>query len=276
MSTSSLDPASIEAALAGTVFAGKLHHFPTIDSTQTRALSDAAAGIESGHVYIADEQTAGRGRGGHTWHSEPDRGLYLTALVRPHLHSNDVLKLSLAAALAAQTALLRSTSLRIDLRWPNDLVVPSAGAPSRKLGGILTEAVSTADGALRHAAIGIGINLNQAEFPDDLQAVATSVRLATDQAVSRAAVAIALLQALHGELLQLDGSSIFQRFSSASSWVHGKRVTVAEDESSPGAASYTGLTAGLTDSGLLRVRDSSGRIRIVRHGGVREDNKLTT
>ncbi len=265
MSISSLDLASIDAALSGTVFAGKLHHFATIDSTQTRALTDAAAGAASGQVYIADEQTAGRGRGGHTWHSEPDRGLYLTALVRPQLHSNDVLKLSLAAALAAQASLLHATGLIIDLRWPNDLVVSTAGQPSRKLGGILTEAVSTPDGTLRHAAIGIGINLNQIDFPADLQATATSVQLATGHAVSRATVAIALLQQMHYELGQLDGPSIFHRFSEGSSWVHGKRVTVAEDES------YTGLTAGLTDSGLLRVEESSGRIRIVRHGGVRED-----
>ena len=73
----------VDEALAGTLFHGKLHHFTTIDSTNTRALADAQGGAEAGQVYIADEQTAGRGRGGHTWHSEPERGLYLTVLVRP-------------------------------------------------------------------------------------------------------------------------------------------------------------------------------------------------
>ena len=264
------DTARVDAALQGTIFHGRLHHFATVDSTNTRALTDAHGGAEAGQVYIADEQTAGRGRGGHTWNSEPDRGLYLTALVRPRLVSNQVLKLSLAAAVAAYRAIREVTGVPIDLRWPNDLVVPQAHGPSRKLGGILTESASTTDGQVRHAAIGIGINLNQLAFGGDLQATATSLRLVTGNTISREAIAIALLTHLHGELVGLTvedshaQEDVFTRFAGISTWVYGKQVHVSE------GAGYTGVTAGLTSDGLLRVQCDDGRGRIVRHGGVRE------
>ena len=257
--------ARMDEALRGTIFHGRLHHFKKVDSTNTRALADAQAGAEAGQVYIADEQTAGRGRGGHAWRSEPDGGLYLTVLIRPPLLSNQVLKLSLAAGMAARQAIHETTGISIDLRWPNDLVWPQPAGASRKLGGILTESASTPDGRVRHAAIGIGINLNQVAFAEDLRATATSLRLAAGVAISREAIAVALLRHLDGELAHtLGDDQVFARFSQMSSWVLGKHVHVSED------GGYTGLTAGLTDAGLLRVLCDDGRERVVRHGGVRE------
>lgn len=264
---STFDRVAVNDALQGTIFHGHVQHFTTIDSTNTRALADAHAGAPSGQVYIADEQTQGRGRGGHVWHSEPDRGLYLTMLVRPELQSSSVLKLSLMTALAASDAVEQLSGQRIlDLRWPNDLVIGQL--PARKVGGILTEAASSASGQLRHAAIGIGINLNQVEFPQELVDTATSLRNALGASVNREQLAAAFLQRMDAELKQLQHDtmqeSIFQRFEAQSSWVRGKRVRVAEDEG------YTGTTAGLTPEGLLRVTCDDGTERVVRHGGVRE------
>ena len=262
------DVVGVNDALRGTVFHGNVHHFTTIDRTNTRALTDAHAGVEAGQVYIADKQTQGRGRGGHTWHSEPDRGLYLTMLVRPLLQSSDVLKLSLITALAVAEAVEAIAGRRVvDLRWPNDLVIGQQ--PARKVGGILTEAASSASGQLRHAAIGVGINLNQVEFLAELADSATSLRNALGASVNREQLAIAFLLQMDAELKRLhpDGMTVegvFPRFERQSSWVRGKRVRVAEDEG------YTGTTAGLTPEGLLRVHCDDGTERVVRHGGVRE------
>ncbi|SEB56831.1 biotin--[acetyl-CoA-carboxylase] ligase [Terriglobus roseus] len=260
---STFDTARLDAALRGTIFHGKLHHFATVDSTNTRALADAQVGAEAGQVYLADEQTAGRGRGGHSWHSEPDRGLYLTVLVRPTIKGNEALKLSLATGIAAADAIHAVTGRSIDLRWPNDLVIAEDHGPSRKCGGVLTESALTPDGSLRHAAIGIGINLNQAEFPPDLSEAATSLKRAWGHTVSREDLAITLLLALHTELEYPD-TTLYDRFEQRSTWARGKHVRVAEDEG------YTGTTAGLTSDGLLRVQCDDGETRIVRHGGVRE------
>lgn len=254
----------VNAALAGSLFQGKLHHFCTIGSTQAQAINAAQHGAEAGQVYVADEQTAGRGRGGHRWHSEPGSGLYATVLARPALHSEHALAISLAAGIAAQAAILNITGVRIDLRWPNDLV--TAGPDSRKLGGILTESAMKPDGQVRYAAIGIGINLNQREMPAELREVSTSLRRMTGSPVSREALLVELLQQLEAELLALtrSPSTVLARFAESSSWVAGKRVRVAEGDG------YTGVTDGLTESGLLRVRCIDGSERVVRHGGVRE------
>ncbi|HEY9138286.1 MAG TPA: biotin--[acetyl-CoA-carboxylase] ligase, partial [Terriglobus sp.] len=246
----------VNHALGGTIFHDRVQHFTTIDSTNTCALADAQAGAVSGQVYIADEQTQGRGRGGHVWHSEPDRGLYLSMLVRPELHSSDVLKLSMITALAAAEAIKEMAGKRVlDLRWPNDLVIGQQ--PARKVGGILTEAASSSSGLVRHAAIGVGINLNQAEFPADLADTATSLRIALGASINREQVVIAFLRQMDKELKQLQPDvaaeeSVFQRFERESSWVRGKRVRVAEDEG------YTGKTAGLTAEGLLRIQCDDG------------------
>lgn len=269
---STFNTARINQALSGSVFHGRLHHFPQIDSTNTRALTDAQAGAEAGQVYIADEQTAGRGRGGHTWHSEPDRGLYLTVLLRPQIPADAALQLSLATALAAQSAVQQATGYGLDLRWPNDLVTPPGDLPARKLGGILAEAAALPSGGLKHVAIGIGINLNQESFPPELAGAATSLRIETGQRVEREALAIALLLALEAEVNTLQRelehpdvtSQVNERFLLCSSWARGKSVDVAEGEG------YTGVTDGLTREGLLRVRLEDGGSRVVRHGGVRE------
>ncbi len=255
----------IQKALAATML-GTVHHFPTIHSTNTYAIQQAQEGAPAGEVYIADEQTAGRGRGGHTWHSRAGDGLYLSVLLRPQLAAAEALKLSLATAIAAQSAIRSSTGCNIDLRWPNDLVLPQPDGPSKKLGGILTESAAAPDGTLRYAVIGIGINLNHASMPEDVAATATSLRLALGHTVSREDVCIALLLQLASETTACveDSASVLGRFEAASSWVHGKRVTVAEEEG------YTGMTDGLSATGLLRVLTEDGSVRKVRHGGVRE------
>ncbi len=254
--------------LVGTPFVGCVHHLATTHSTNTLALEAAQGGVATG-VWVADEQTAGRGRGGHAWHSAPGDGLYVSVLVRPRLQGSEVLKLSLAAGLAARAAVAGATGVEIDIRWPNDLMSP-AGAEQKpdqkKLGGILTEtAVETASGALQYAVVGIGINLNHAEFPPELAEVATSLRVLTGGVVSREAVLGGLLRGLWAELesLQDGDSSLLERFAGASSWVWGLRVTVEEEDG------YAGVTAGLDQRGLLRVRQDDGTLRTVRHGGVR-------
>ena len=254
----------VDAALAGTMFAGKLHHFTTVESTQSVALAAAQAGAEAGQVYVADEQTAGRGRGGHTWHSAPGTGLYVTVLLRPAVRSDDALSISLAAGLAAQAAIAEVTGLRVDLRWPNDLVTMGPG--SRKLGGILTESAMQPDGWLRYAAVGLGMNVNASTMPPELQQQAASLRMLTGERTSREDLLIALLHRLVTgmEEATTKTAAVLARFALGSTWVRGKRVRVTED------GDYTGVTDGLTETGLLRVLGTDGTQHVVRHGGVRE------
>lgn len=255
----------IDLALSGTPFAGKLHHFAEIGSTNTHAMREAETGAPHGSVYLADAQTAGRGRGAHSWSSPPGSGLYVSVLLRPMLAPGDALWLSLAAGLAVLTAVRATTGLVADLRWPNDLLFGK-----RKMAGILTEMHAEAT-RVRHLVIGMGINVHQAQFPPEIAATATSLAIEGAQ-TTRSALLSALLHALHEEITVLTNGTarqaLLSRLESASSWMRGKAVVV--DEGQAGASlSFQGVTAGLDDRGFLLVRTADG-LRSVLSGGVRE------
>ena len=165
-----LNPVALRAALVGTRFPARLHHFPTAESTNTMLLEAAANDAPEGTVYLADAQTQGRGRGGHTWHSSPGDGLYLSVLAKPRLPLREALWISLATGLAVQSAIKTVTGLDADIRWPNDILLPQPSGPGKKLGGILVEAAVEPgeDAMLRYAVIGIGLNINHETFPPEL------------------------------------------------------------------------------------------------------------
>ena len=263
--SSAFDLAVLDAEISETAFAGQVRHFTSVGATNALALEAAQAGTRVG-VWVADEQTAGRGRGGHSWHSASGDGLYVSALIAPPLPMTMALWLSLATGLAARAAIREVTEMGVDIRWPNDLLVHQ-----RKCGGILVE--TAVDGAmLRYAVIGIGINVNHAEFPAELEALATSLRMESGREISREALLTALLRALDREIGllvqeqrgEITEARLLERFAEASSWVRGKRVKVEE------GGGYTGLTYGLDGRGFLLVDGDDGVMHTVLSGGVRE------
>jgi len=224
----------------------------------------AAEGAAEGTVFTADEQTAGRGRGDHSWHSPAGQGLYVSIVLRPQLAPNDVLWLSLIAGLAVHAAIKEVTTIAVDLRWPNDIMLAD-----KKLGGILTE-LGTESGRIIHAVVGIGLNINQPQFPAELAAFATSLRIETDRDWPRDEILTSLLRAIDREYRALLSSpaatqGIIRRFEQASSYARGARVTVDDH----GAAQFSGITEGLDARGFLRVQTADG-VRTVMSGGVRK------
>ncbi len=256
---------AIDRLLSATPFAGQLHHFAQIGSTNSHAMEAGAAGAPHGSVYLADAQTGGRGRGAHTWASPAGSGLYVSVLLRPELAPGDALWLSLAAGLAAQNAVHAGSGFRPDLRWPNDLL-----AGGRKLGGILTEMQAEAT-RVRFVVIGIGINVHQQRFPAELAGSATSLALACPAvALSREALLVELLLRLHDEVQLLAAQPaaqaqhpLLERLEAHSTWLRGKRVLVE------GQGELRGTTEGLDTRGFLRVRGDDGALRTVLSGGVR-------
>ncbi len=256
---------ALDEALTGTPFAGNLRFFPTIHSTNTLAMHEADAGAPGGLVCFADEQTAGRGRGAHTWQSPPGSGLYVSVLLRPKIAPADVLWLSLAAGLAVREAINQVTRFEADLRWPNDLLFGP-----KKFCGILTE-LNAEVTRVRHLVVGIGINVHQESFPEELSHQATSLRIETGKHWPRQEILVALLKAIHRETPSLEApgdlakatTSILSRLEQSSTWIRGKRVYVDE------AARYSGVTAGLDARGFLLVQTAEGQ-RTVLSGGVRE------
>jgi BirA family biotin operon repressor/biotin-[acetyl-CoA-carboxylase] ligase len=254
------DLAALEAALAGSSFAGRLHFSAVTGSTNTDAVQAARAGAPHGSVYFAEEQQAGRGRGDHGWHSAAGEGLYVSVLLRPALPAARLPLLPLAAGLAAAKAIHEASGLTADLRWPNDLLVGE-----RKCGGILVES-KIAGGAVDFVVVGIGINVHQRSFGEGLTTPATSLDMEAGRRVSRQTLLAALLKSLERETFRLQeeaaGQAIAARLEDASTWLRGRHVAVH------GPQACTGVTAGLDEHGFLLVDTADGRVT-VRTGGIR-------
>jgi BirA family transcriptional regulator, biotin operon repressor / biotin---[acetyl-CoA-carboxylase] ligase len=254
-------PDMLAPQLQGTIFGKHIHHYYKIGSTNSVAMEAAGAGAPEGSVFLAEQQTAGRGRGANQWHSARSSGICCSVVLRPALPPSDVLILSLAAGLAVQSAVQEIDSRVIpDLKWPNDLLIDG-----KKFCGILTE-MNAEVTRVRYVVVGIGINVNQSSFPADLQAVATSLRLATGTDWSRMELCAALLKSIDREYHALikgpDATiSILRRFQERSSSVHGRRVTVEEN------GGFEGTTDGLDSRGFLQVRTAQ-EMRTVLSGTV--------
>jgi BirA family biotin operon repressor/biotin-[acetyl-CoA-carboxylase] ligase len=254
--------AELSAELADTLFSGKLHFARVTGSTNADAIVAARDGAPHGSVFLADEQTAGRGRGDHSWVSVAGEGLYVSVLLRPQCAASLLPLLPLAAGLAAAEAIRAVSRLTVDLRWPNDLLIGP-----RKTGGILVEAKSQSKGPPHEVVVGIGINVHQRVFPPDLATPATSLDLETPKTISRQTLLIALLESLEREVSalahQAAANAILARVEQASTWIRGRSVEVH------GPQACTGVTAGLDEHGFLRVATGSGLVT-VQTGGLRE------
>ena len=255
-------PDMLGPAVQGTLFSQHLHHYFKIGSTNTAAMEAASAGAPEGSVFLAEQQTAGRGRGGHSWHSVQSDGIYCSVILRPALPPSEALLLSLAAGLALHAAVQKMDSrMQADLKWPNDLLIDG-----KKFGGILTE-MNAEVTRVRYVVIGIGINVNQTEFPADLREIATSLRMASGSTWSRMELCAALLESLGREyrdfLGKADGrESILRRFEEHSSSVRGRKVQIEEN------GGFEGVADGLDSRGFLRVRTAQ-EVKTVLSGTVK-------
>jgi BirA family transcriptional regulator, biotin operon repressor / biotin---[acetyl-CoA-carboxylase] ligase len=229
--------------------------YPSVSSTMTLAARLAREECPPGTIVGADEQVAGIGRHGHSWHSEPEAGLYVSIILRLPVDANDLPVVMLALGLAAQEAIVETTGLAADLRWPNDVLIYG-----KKCAGILAQ--------LEAGAIiaGIGINVNHTKFPAEIQHLATSLLLEGAR-VSRENLLVTLARLVddYSKILVEHGrAAIVRLFWGGSSYAEGRRVCVEKD-----GATIEGVTCGLDPSGFLRVRQDNGEETTIFAGGVR-------
>lgn len=257
-----LTPDMLRQRLKGSLFGKRIYHFFKIDSTNRVAMELGHAGEPEGSVVLAEEQTAGRGRAGRSWHSERAAGIYATVLLRPKLAPVQAPLLTMMAGLAARAAVVDATQLPVDVKWPNDLMVRG-----KKIGGILTE-MHAEPSQVRFVIVGLGINVNQEKFPAELAGIATSLRAESGRTQPRMEILVRLLREFENDYNRFasEGSaSVVKRFQEISSYAQGKRVRVTN-----GTESYSGVTAGLTSEGLLRVERDGGELATVVAGDVTE------
>ncbi len=229
-----------------------LRRLASCASTNDEAAAWARAGAPHGATVVADAQTRGRGRLGRAWHSPPGANLYSSTVLRPPIPPRRAPPITLAAAVAVAEA-IAAEGLAPELKWPNDALVDG-----RKVAGILTEMTATVE-AVAFVVVGIGVNLNQRDFPDELAARATSLARELGRAVDRDAFA-ARLYARLGEW--------YDRFIAggpapvAAAWKRHARLfgrTVTVDN---GRERITGVAEDLDHEGALIVRRGADAVRV--------------
>ena len=168
-------------SLLHTEWAGQeLFCFDEIDSTNTKAKELAEQGYPSGTLVVADRQIAGRGRRGRSWDSPAGIGIFMTLLLKPDINPNNASMLTLVTALATAQAISDITGAEAKIKWPNDIVING-----KKVCGILTEMSAQFD-YINHIVIGIGINVHNESFPEEIRETASSLLLESGKRIHRA------------------------------------------------------------------------------------------
>jgi BirA family biotin operon repressor/biotin-[acetyl-CoA-carboxylase] ligase len=171
---------ALRKGLKTSVFGNKIYTFDSLDSTNNCAKAVAGVGALEGTVVVADQQTAGRGRLGRIWESSPGENLMFSVVLRPNITADKLNLLPLYVAVAVSQAIERMTKLKVECKWPNDILVNK-----KKVAGILIEG-STKQNTVEYVVVGVGINVNQTTFSRDLSAKATSIKLETGRDFDRA------------------------------------------------------------------------------------------
>ena len=171
--TTVLHPYEIKEGLPTKVFGRNIDYHAEIDSTNLRARKLAAQGAPEGTVVIAERQTNGRGRLGRNWSSQSGLGLWFSLILRPQVSVSDLGIVTILTAVSLSRAIREATGIQVQVKWPNDLLYQGS-----KLAGILAELNGELD-RVNYLILGIGLNVNHetADFPEELREKATSLRL---------------------------------------------------------------------------------------------------
>ena len=244
-----------------TVWAGKpLIYKEETGSTNTDLFRLSDEGAAQGTIEVTSRQTAGKGRRGRTWISPPDVNVYMSILLTPAIRPDTAPMLTLVMALAVYEAceeLYRESDqeLRFGIKWPNDIVVSAGGGPYRKICGILTE-MRLEEMEIRDIVIGIGLNVNQTEFPEEIRETAGSLSLALGHPVNRAELTAAVWRHFEEDyktyLVAQSLEPLRERYERGLV-NRGRKVRVLDP-----AEPFEGTAMGITSSGELIVRTEDG------------------
>ncbi len=252
-----ISPQEIRPFIRG-VIGRDIRFFHSVASTNVTAL-DMAGNVQEGTVVIAERQEHGRGRHGRSWESPPGVNIYMSIILKPAFAPKDAMVMTLMAAVASAAALRKHPGIDVTIKWPNDLLVHN-----KKVGGILTE-MKTEGGRVTCAIIGIGINVNSdfLDFPEEIQTAATSVKNELGISVRRTEVVAGILNELdrwYRVLCTKGGERIVTEWKRFSTTL-GKKVMVTVGENT-----YRGVAESVDETGMLVLRLFTGERRIIHAG----------
>ncbi len=235
--------------------------YKSLPSTNAMCVESAHKGAKEGTVIIADEQTKGRGRLGRTWVSPHGKNLYMSILLTPQMPPREAAVLTLMSGVACCIALRKLLLIPIHLKWPNDLLVNE-----KKIGGILCEMSADMD-KISFSVIGIGININMdiEDLPEEVRQIATSVKMEIGRKFSRTDIAIEVLKEFdrwYSILLNGGKKDIISEWRDCSSTI-GRKV-----KATIGNQVFKGVAEAIDQEGLLILRLPDGLFMKVDAGDI--------
>ena len=242
-----------------TKWAGKTVHFAReIDSTNLWIKRLAKEGASEGTLALAEFQSAGRGRLGRSWEVPEGTSVMMSILLRPKFEPQYAPTLTLVMGMAVAKA-VKNLGFDVSIKWPNDVVVSH-----KKICGILTE-MGVRDGKIDYAVIGVGINVNIREFPEEMADKATSLYLESGKEFDRSQIPGLVMEAFEEYYEKFaatcDLSGLKEEYESIlANYNQPVRVLAKEP--------YEGVARGITDGGELLVEKTDGTIVAVSAGEV--------
>lgn len=257
-----LSPAALQNRLRTAVFGHRVFYYPTIGSTNDRALDLAAAGEPEGALVLAEEQTGGKGRRERSWHSPSRLGIYVSVILRPLVPAVRAPLFTFTAAVAVAEALREAGRVTCAIKWPNDVI-----AGGRKIAGILAETRGS-EPVIRDMVLGIGVNVNQRadDFSPGVLQRATSVLIETGAEGDRAAILAAVLEGFerrYARLVRGQSADLLREWEALAALPRGRSVVVE----GPGGRCQ-GRVAGIDEEGALLLLVADGQTMRVPFGEI--------
>ncbi|PSL41956.1 BirA family biotin operon repressor/biotin-[acetyl-CoA-carboxylase] ligase [Planomicrobium soli] len=248
-----LEPIAIQPLLKTAKIGQVMEYIDSCPSTQILAHKFAQEGAPDGTVVLTETQTAGRGRLARKWDSAPQKGIWMSVILRPDVVPQKAPQFTLVAAVAVVRAIEEVTGLKPEIKWPNDILLNG-----RKCTGILTELQSDADG-IQALIIGIGMNANQEleDFSPEVRDIATSLKMMDGKTVDRQELVRSLLFYLeqYTNLYIEQGFKMLKIMWESYSSTIGRpvRARMAKE-------TLEGIAEGITDEGVLQLRTNDGKL----------------
>ena len=229
-------------------------------STNADVRRMAEDGAKNGLLVVADGQTLGKGRRGREWESPKGTNLYFSMLLKPNFSPDKASMVTLVAAYSVAAVIRENTGLDAKIKWPNDIVVDK-----KKVCGILTEMSMERD-YIHHIVVGIGINVNEEEFPSELEGMATSLKNEKGSIVSRANLLSDILlqfETDYATFLEAESLKPFVDEYNKMLVNKGSLVKVLDPK-----GEFSGIAGGISEDGMLIVFKENGQIEKVYAGEV--------
>jgi BirA family biotin operon repressor/biotin-[acetyl-CoA-carboxylase] ligase len=262
-----LTPSEINPILKTKWIGRTIHHFQTLDSTNSKAYQLALNGAKEGEVVISESQEKGRGRLGRQWFSPPFLNLYISVILRPKISPHQASLITLMAAVATAEAIQKFSGFLPLIKWPNDILLRG-----RKAAGLLNEIHSEMD-RIHFVILGVGVNLNMDEkmFSKEIRAVATSLKIEIGRTVSRKAFLQFFLQELEKwySIFLEEGGAVILKAWRDRAHIKGRQVKVTSF-----GETVAGIAIDVDSDGALILETEDGKQKRVVAGDIEYKEKI--